>query len=49
MDLTPFSAIDPCGFPGMPVTQTRDLGMTEGGEALGKSLAGILIGKLEHA
>jgi lipoyl(octanoyl) transferase len=49
MDLTPFSAIDPCGFAGMPVTQTRDLGMKDSGETLGKNLAGILIGKLEHA
>ena len=49
MDLAPFSAINPCGFPGLPVTQTRDLGMTQSMEALGKKLAGILIGKLEHA
>ena len=49
MDLTPFSAIDPCGFPGMQVTQTRDLGMKENKDTLGKNLAGILIGKLEHA
>ena len=49
MDLAPYSAINPCGFPGLPVTQTRDLGMTQGKEALGKKLAGILIGKLEHA
>ena len=49
MDLAPFSAINPCGFPGLPVTQTRDLGMTQGKEALGKKLAGILIAKLEHA
>ena len=27
MDLSPFAAINPCGFPGMPVTQTRDLGI----------------------
>ena len=49
MDLAPFSAIDPCGYPGLQVTQTRDLGMKEGREILGKKLAGILIGKLEHA
>ena len=28
MDLSPFSAINPCGYPGMPVTQTRDLGIS---------------------
>ena len=49
MDLAPFSAINPCGFPGLRVTQTRDLGMTQGKEALGRKLVGILIGKLEHA
>lgn len=27
MDLTPFAAIDPCGYPGMAVTQCRDLGL----------------------
>ena len=49
MDLTPFSAIDPCGHPGMKVTQTRDLGMVEDKETLGDRLAGILVAKLEHA
>jgi len=49
MDLGPFSAIDPCGYPGMPVTQTRDLGIAESRETLGERLAGILAGKLEHA
>ena len=27
MDLKPFAAIDPCGYVGQPVTQTRDLGI----------------------
>jgi lipoyl(octanoyl) transferase len=49
MDLTPFSAIDPCGYPGMQVTQTRDLGIVENKEILGKKLADILVEKLEHA
>jgi lipoyl(octanoyl) transferase len=49
MDLTPFSAINPCGMPGMQVTQTRDLGIKGSKGTLGKNLAGILIGKLEHA
>jgi len=49
MDLGPFSAIDPCGYPGLRVTQTRDLGMTESPEVLGQKLADILIGKLGHA
>jgi lipoyl(octanoyl) transferase len=49
MDLAPFSAIDPCGYPGMQVTQTRDLGIVENKEILGKKLADILVEKLEHA
>lgn len=28
MDLSPFSRINPCGYAGMAVTQTRDLGIT---------------------
>lgn len=27
MDLSPFAAINPCGYPGMAVTQCRDLGV----------------------
>ena len=49
MDLAPFSAINPCGHPGLKVTQTRDLGIAENKEALGNRLAGILVAKLEHA
>ena len=49
MDLTPFSAIDPCGYPGLAVTQTRDLGMPGTPAEVGKRLAGLLIDALEHA
>lgn len=49
MDLTPFSAIDPCGYPGLAVTQTRDLGIAGSPGELGERLAQILIGKLDHA
>ena len=49
MDLAPFAAIDPCGYPGLRVTQTRDLGMTDSKEALGRKLAGLLIRNLGHA
>ena len=49
MDLAPFSAIDPCGYPGLRVTQTRDLGITDSKETLGRRLAAILVRKLEHA
>jgi lipoyl(octanoyl) transferase len=49
MDLAPFEAIDPCGFPGLRVTQTRDLGIAGDAAALGAKLAAILARKLEHA
>ena len=49
MDLAPFAAIDPCGYPGLQVTQTRDLGIAEGREILGARLAGILARRLEGA
>jgi lipoyl(octanoyl) transferase len=39
MDLTPFSAIDPCGYPGLPVTQTRDLGIAGTPAQMGERLA----------
>jgi len=29
MDLSPFRAIDPCGYLGLQVTQLRDLGIDE--------------------
>ena len=49
MDLAPFSAIDPCGYPGMRVTQTRDLGFGFGVAEAGERLARILAEKLERA
>jgi lipoyl(octanoyl) transferase len=49
MDLAPFEAIDPCGYPGLKVTQTRDLGIQGDTEILGSKLAAILAAKLEHA
>jgi lipoyl(octanoyl) transferase len=49
MDLTPFCAIDPCGYPGLPVTQTRDLGMPGTPAELGERLAGLVIEALDHA
>lgn len=38
MDLSPFHAIDPCGYPGLAVTQARDLGITDPAERLGDEL-----------
>lgn len=39
MDLAPFLAIDPCGYPGLAVTQTRDLGIRASADELGDRLA----------
>lgn len=44
MDLSPFSAIDPCGYVGLKVTQTKDLGVAAG---TGR-LAEILLQKLQN-
>ncbi len=46
MDLSPFALINPCGYPGMAVTQTRDLGVGGNAAALGKKLAGLLAEKI---
>jgi len=36
--LEPFSAINPCGYPGLEVTRTRDLGITDSRAQLGARL-----------
>ena len=38
MDLSPFHAIDPCGYPDLEVIQARDLGITDTPAALGENL-----------
>ena len=47
MDLAPFRDIDPCGYPGLDVTQMRDLGFTEAVERTGARLAQSLIRNLQ--
>ena len=49
MDLAPFAAIDPCGYPGLAVTQTRDLGIPGDVGILGTRLSEILRARLDHA
>jgi lipoyl(octanoyl) transferase len=39
MDLSPFYAIDPCGYPGLAVTQLRDLGVSDSIDAVAEKLA----------
>jgi lipoyl(octanoyl) transferase len=38
MDLSPFHAIDPCGYPGLAVTQLRDVGVSDGVAAVADKL-----------
>jgi len=49
MDLLPFSAINPCGYAGMAVTQTRDLGLALQPADAAAALAGELVKQLEKA
>ncbi len=46
MDLSPFRVIDPCGYSGLAVTQTRDLGISDDAELLGQKLVRQLVQKL---
>lgn len=46
MDLTPFHAIDPCGYPGLQVTQMRDLGLDQTPATVAARLAETLLNLL---
>lgn len=46
MDLTPFSAINPCGYEGMAVTQMRDLGVELSWGEVGERLLDYLQGQM---
>lgn len=48
MDLAPFAAIDPCGYPGLAVTQTRALGIADTPSSMGAELARRIARLLEH-
>jgi lipoyl(octanoyl) transferase len=43
MDLSPFDAINPCGYPGLQVTQTRALGIPDRPDALAEKLLDLLV------
>ena len=47
MDLSPFSVIDPCGFPDLKVTQTSGLGVARSAEDMGRALAAHMARLLE--
>ena len=49
MDLSPFAAIDPCGYPGLAVTQMKDLGFAKSTDFYGKALAKIMLRNLGDA
>ena len=38
MDLSPFNAIDPCGYPGLRVTQTKDFGVAVTADQLARAV-----------
>ena len=42
MDLTPFQAIDPCGYAGLEMTQIKDWNIQESSQSMGESLLEIL-------
>ena len=47
MDLYPFTAINPCGYAGLKVTQTRDLGIALTAHEAGEQLSQHLLQQLE--
>ncbi len=47
MDLSPFSAINPCGYPGLTTTQLRDFGVTDTVDSVLDKLAAHLARLLE--
>ena len=48
MELAPFSAINPCGYPGLKVTRLRDLGVADGWEVAGDKLLAPLTRQIEQ-
>jgi len=46
MDLTPFRAIDPCGYSGLAVTQAHALGIADAPEILGEKLVRSVLNRL---
>ena len=47
MDLSPFEAIDPCGYVGLKIAQTKDLGINKTPAEIGKLLLQKLIENLK--
>ena len=49
MDLSPYDAIDPCGYPGLKVVQLKDFGVRTTAQEAGAKLAGLILQRLDHA
>ncbi len=49
MDLSPFNAIDPCGYPGLSVAQAKQFGIKGTAKEVGIRLARIIVHRLEDA
>lgn len=49
MDLSPFDAIAPCGYPGLKVTQLREIGCRANADEIADRLAERIIQRLDHA
>jgi lipoyl(octanoyl) transferase len=49
MDLAPFADIDPCGFPGLAVTQLADFGVMRSVAAAGAELVPHLVHSLRRS
>ena len=49
MDLAPFAAIDPCGYPGLRVTQTRSIGLAGTPAQIGERLVQSVVAHIENA
>ncbi|PKO34034.1 MAG: octanoyltransferase [Betaproteobacteria bacterium HGW-Betaproteobacteria-7] len=47
MDLTPFAAINPCGYPGLKVVQTKDLNIPLTADEAGEQLSQQLLQQLD--
>ena len=47
MDLSPFEAINPCGYPGLQVIQTKDLGIPLAAHEAGEQLSQHLLQQLD--
>jgi lipoyl(octanoyl) transferase len=48
MDLSPFSAIDPCGYVGLEMTQLKDWNIQQAPQLIGETLLNILEHKLSQ-